>query len=280
MEVFAYDPEIENWDQSPCHNNERGSQGTTTLSVKGASRVPLIEGHSDTRERWTGNFTTWSNKNRIVEEGPPYTELCFKRSGEETQKRLREYIRSRGYGSWFTVITSEKGFYRSEDVLNFLDHHLPQWRPGRKWRIIMADDYSPHKTDNVWRLCWERGYMMIPHGGGVTPIAQTPDTDLNSHVKREYVSLETRELIHQFRNSAVAVPRVKEEQAIDLMHDLLSLPDLHLKATEGYKKTGATVALEVRISNFAVKQVTFGGTNTCAPLSIRRWRMYGLRLFY
>ena len=85
----------------------------------------------------------------------------------------------------------------------------------------MADDYSPHKTDNVWRLCWERGYIMIPHGGGVTPIAQTVDTDFNQHVKREYVSLETRELIHQFRNSAVAVPRVKQEQAIDLMYELL-----------------------------------------------------------
>ena len=40
MEVFGYDPEIENWDQSPFHNNESGSQGTRTLSVKGALRVP------------------------------------------------------------------------------------------------------------------------------------------------------------------------------------------------------------------------------------------------
>ena len=78
----------------------------------------------------------------------------------------------------------------------------------------------------------------------MTPIAQTPDTDLRQHVKREYVSLETRELIHQFRNSAVAVPRVEEEQAIDLMHDLLCQPDLRLMAADGYKKTGATVALD------------------------------------
>ena len=59
----------------------------------------------------------------------------------------------------------------------------------------------------------------------MTPVAQTVDTDLNQHMKREYVALETQELIHQFRNSAVAVPRVREEQAIDLMHDMLSLPD-------------------------------------------------------
>ena len=78
----------------------------------------------------------------------------------------------------------------------------------------------------------------------MTPIAQTPDTDFNQHVKREHVSLETRELIHQFRNSAVAVPRVKEERAIDLMYELLRPPELHLKAADGYKKTGATVALD------------------------------------
>ncbi len=74
LATHGYDPEIENWDQSPFHNNESGSANTPTLAVAG-SLVPLIEGHADTRERWTANLTTFSNKARIQAEGPPYCEL-------------------------------------------------------------------------------------------------------------------------------------------------------------------------------------------------------------
>ena len=61
LACHGYDPEDENWDQSPFHHIESGSQNSNTLAVAG-STVPLIEGHADTRERWTGNFTTFSNK--------------------------------------------------------------------------------------------------------------------------------------------------------------------------------------------------------------------------
>ena len=55
---FGYDPEIENWDQSPFHHNESGSQNMPTLAVAGnGAIVPLIEGHSATRERWTAAAT-------------------------------------------------------------------------------------------------------------------------------------------------------------------------------------------------------------------------------
>ena len=62
---FGYDPEIENWDQSPFHHNESGSQNMPTLAVAGnGAIVPLIEGHSATRGRWTANLTTFSNEQR------------------------------------------------------------------------------------------------------------------------------------------------------------------------------------------------------------------------
>ena len=97
------------------------------------------------------------------------------------EKRLWEHVRSRGYGPWVSVKTSEKGSYRQADVLAFLDRHLPKVdeQRSRRWRIIMADDYSAHLCPAVFALCWSRRYVFIPHGGGVTPVAQTPDTDLN-----------------------------------------------------------------------------------------------------
>ena len=83
----GYDPHIDNWDQSPFHNNESGSQNQNTLAVAGGL-VPLIEGHADTRERWTGNFTTISDKARLETEGPPYAQFMFK-GGEVIARRLR-----------------------------------------------------------------------------------------------------------------------------------------------------------------------------------------------
>ena len=242
--LFGYDPEMENWDQSPFHNNESGSQNLRTLAFKGASTVPLIEGHADTRSRWTGNFTTFSNEERIKAGEIPYCQCCFKADGEVLQGRLQEHLRSRGYDSWFTVITTPKGSYREADVLNFLDLYLPKMTPGRRWRIIMADDFRPHKSPNAFRLCWSRGYVLVVHGGGTTPVAQTPDTDENQHVKREYSAVETLELMRQFRDTAVAVPRVNEQTALDMMYDIMQKKEMHLRAAKGYKYTGATIDLD------------------------------------
>ena len=45
LKVHGYDPEIENWDQSPFHHNESGSQNMTTLAVAGrVATVPLHRG--------------------------------------------------------------------------------------------------------------------------------------------------------------------------------------------------------------------------------------------
>jgi hypothetical protein len=252
-EVHGYDLEFENWDQSPFHNNESGSQNVRTLAIAGANEVPLIENHSDVRERWTGNFTTFSDKERILRDGPPYAELMFKADGHILELRLREYVRSRGYGKWITIATAPKGSYREADVLNFLDTHLPTMSQSRRWRVILGDDFGPHKTDNVWRLCWSRGYVLLVHGGGGTPVIQTPDTDLNQHVRRMYTAKETEELIRQMR-SGVGVPRCKEEQCIDMMVDVLSHVDLHLKAADGYKKTGTTVALDGSEDHLIVRE--------------------------
>ena len=235
IEVHGYDPEMENWDQSPFHNNEVGSQNLPTLSVAGCNEIPLIENHTATRERWSGNFTTFSNKQRILDDGPPYMELMFKADGHIIERRLREHLRSRGYGPWLTVATSPKGSYREADVLNFLEAHLPLLEGDRRWRIIMADDYLPHKCDNVRRLCWSRGYILVAHGGGTTAVLQTCDTDLNQHVRREYTAKESAELIQQM-NMGICVPRAKEESSIDMMAEVLSNIVLHVNAADGYKK--------------------------------------------
>jgi len=250
MALHGYDPDIENFDQTPYHANESGSQDARTLAVAGEGKVPLIEGHAETRVRWTANLTTFSDAERIRRGELPYCEFMFKHNikGEQSslELRLREHIRGRGYGPWVSVATSPSGSYTQDDVLNFLDRHLPrdgpQWR-ARYWRIMFADDFAAHKVSSVRRLCWQRGYVLVLQPGGATPFTQTCDTDLNQHVRRGYIALETQEFIRHFQRGET-IPKLTPETMIDLMVEVLSDPKIHLNAAAGYKKTAVAVALD------------------------------------
>jgi len=95
---------------------------------------------------------------------------------------------------------------------------------------------------------------MIPHGGGVTPVTQTPDTRLNQPVRRKYLEKEGAELIRLMRTQG-GVPRVGEECCIDFMAEIMGDPDLHVEAAKGYLETGAKALLDrSHLDCFVVKE--------------------------
>ena len=85
----------------------------------------------------------------------------------------------------------------------FLQKHLEPWVDGRDWRIVLADDCTSHRGDNVFEFCWSRGYVYLLHGAGSTPVGQTVDTDLNEHVRKEYGQ---KEQAQTFSPSATCKP--------------------------------------------------------------------------
>ena len=163
--VFGYDPIIVNFDQSPFHNNETGSQDKPTLNSR-CAKVPIIEGNSDVKTRWTANLSTVSKskleqasdpQSRLSQnnEQKPFHEIMFKAADDGVvHERLQQFIRSRRFPSWISVTVAPKGSYRSQDVIQFLSKHLDEWREGRGWRILLADDYSARETENVRQLAW------------------------------------------------------------------------------------------------------------------------------
>ena len=140
------------------------------------------------------------------------------------------------------MTTAPKGSYREQDVISLLNKHLEPLSKGRDWRIILSDDYSAHKTQNVRNLAWSKGYIPIIHGGGATPVTQTPDTTLNEDVRREYGIIETRLLIDKMRDGVV-VPKATPEECMLMMLEVLSNPELHIRASKGYEQTGESVVL-------------------------------------
>ena len=244
MLTFGYDPLLENFDQSPFHHNETGSQNKPTLAVKG-SIVPVVEGNHDTKSRWTANLTTQSRFTGTNKGDPmPAAECMFKAAKDGSiNTRVQAFLVSHGFPTWFTVTVGPKGSYREYDIIEWLRKHLEPWTEGRDWRIYMCDDYVCHKTKNVWNLCWSRGYIRMVHGGGCTPVGQTPDTDLNEHVRRGYGHKECCLLLEKMRSGQV-VPRLEPEECMQLMLEVLSDPALHMRAAEGYKRVGQSIALD------------------------------------
>ena len=189
--LLGYDLDMENLDQSPFHMNEAGSLNERTLCVKGAPTVPLKENHCATRCRWSACTMTCSNEQKA--RAIPGFECMFKAEGEQLEGKLQLHAQALGL-PWLSVVTGPKGSYREEHILNLLERHLEPWSPGRQWRVLLLDAYAPQLTDNVRRLAWSRGYVVIPHGGGATGVTQTNDTDLRQHLRRGYVELETLDL--------------------------------------------------------------------------------------
>ena len=63
--ALGYEPMQLNWDQSPYHHNESGSQNKATLAVR-CSNVPVVEGNSDCKSRWSANLTTCSSDTAVA----------------------------------------------------------------------------------------------------------------------------------------------------------------------------------------------------------------------
>ena len=62
-------------------------------------------------------------------------------------------------------------------------------------------------------------------------------------VKKEYTNRETGDLLRQMREGTV-VPKLRQEDCIDTMVDVVSNMELHLNAAKGYLRTGMTVDLD------------------------------------
>ena len=86
----GYDPEMQNIDQSPEHENEAGSAATNTLAIMGAPTVPLVENHAATRQRWSLNTVTDSNGQTRIER--------VRRSAHAAEKRAA-IAHARGWGN-------------------------------------------------------------------------------------------------------------------------------------------------------------------------------------
>ena len=106
------------------------------------------------------------------------------------------------------------------------------------------DAYAPGLTDNVRRLCWQRGYIVIHHGGGAVMILQTNDVLLHKEVRKQFIDLQTRRLLEKTRIRGGGLVDCTAKDNLEIMREVMSNRQLHINAAKAYKYTGTTLAFD------------------------------------
>ena len=76
---------------------------------------------------------------------------------------------------WLLVQFQERGSYRTEDVLEFLEWALEPAACPEQSIIVLLDWYSAHLDPAVAAVVARKGHVLLHHGGGVTGIEQVND---------------------------------------------------------------------------------------------------------
>ncbi len=163
-------------------------------------------------------------------------------------KDFKETLRaSEAFGNlgWLSLCTGDSGSYKAEDVLAYLQRHLEPWGPGRRWRILTADDYKGHKDPRIFELCWERGYLLILIGGGITGAVQTCDTHLHLPLSTKYQHAEMAFLAEMMDLNPAGLPLMSRCDCTRELCAIYGNPALHAKvARAGTRDNMFTLPLD------------------------------------
>lgn len=167
IEKYGVDPPIINGDQMPLHRNESSNQ--KTLNFKGEETF-VKENHMLSRERVTV-FTQVSSDSKFHT-----PEFVFKGKGTRTKVNVAEDIKFQ----W-----SPSGSYRLEQLLKTINNLPNLYHPftQKDYAIYVLDDYAVHLMPEVRKALFQRGYILVIMGGGITGFLQANDTHLHRKKK-------------------------------------------------------------------------------------------------
>ena len=235
---------IEGADQKGLHFNEAGSKLRPTLELCGTPEVILKENHSQTRQRLSLTTMTTSCAHDIRNHAPPL-EILFK---GKTAKTIESLKRPEHVTFPLSFAFAEKGSYRVEHVLAFLQRHLKPWTPERAaahdWRILQLDAFRPHVDPAVFDMCRDHGYVLVLHGGGTTGVCQVNDTDIHGPFSAEYVVREELSLhVQSLVQGSSWTPTRSPQDIVETSCEAWAGLD-HELGIKGHKLCGLSIALD------------------------------------
>ena len=76
----------------------------------------------------------------------------------------------------------------------------------KDFAIYVLDDYAVDLMLEVRKLLWERGYVLIIIGGGITGYIQENDTHVLRALKHEYRDLEAELMLSMLQKNNAKIP--------------------------------------------------------------------------
>ena len=160
---YNIDPPVINGDQMPLHRNESSEQKTLTFKNQ---NVFVKENHMLSRERITC-FTSVSSS----EEVKILPEFVF--NGVGTRKKINAP----------PMVTES---YRLEHLKKTISNLTNRYNmfSEKDFAIYVLDDYAVHLMPEVRQALYDRGYVLVVMGGGITGDLQVNDTHTHRALKR------------------------------------------------------------------------------------------------
>ena len=185
------DPPIFNGDQMPLHQNQSSEQ--YTLHFKGQD-VFIKEKHILSRECITC-FTRVSS----LPEMNILPEFVFKGKGIQTKINIRPNV----HYQW-----SPSGSYQLEHILKTISHLPNRYHifSEKDYAIYVLDNYAVHLMPEVHCALFERGYILVPMGGGITGDEQVNNTHAHRLLKGHYQDVESELMLQKLTDIVLKLP--------------------------------------------------------------------------
>ena len=222
IEKYGVDPPIINGDQMPLHRNK------SSLTFKGEETF-VKENHMLSREIVTV-FIQVSTDSKF------YTpEFVFKGKGTCTNSNIEEDFKFQ----W-----SPSGSYRLDQLLKTINNLPNCYHPftQKDYAIYVLDDYAIHLMPEVRKALFQRGYILVIMGGGITGFIQSNDTRLHRKFKANYRDLEMELMMEKLQADKKKVPSTTREEMINMAVKASRKVDVSF--TEGFKELFVTNKLD------------------------------------
>ena len=185
----------------PLHRNEISQQKTITFKNEDAF---VKENHSLSRERVTVFTQVSSTKDISLR-----PEFIFK--GKETRTKID---------------VTNVNYQWSPSRLSSLEHMLKTIKnlpngfnsfTQKGFSFYVLDDYAVHRMPEIRKALYERGFILILMGGGITCFIQSNDTDLHKRLKALYRKEEMNLRLKMLETGKSKIPSPNRENMIKML---------------------------------------------------------------
>ena len=129
-------------------------------------------------------------------------------------------------------------------MINTINNLLNRFNPftQKNYAIYIPDDYAVHLMPEIRKALYERGFILLVMGGGLTGFIQADDTDLHRCLKALYRHEEMNLMLKMLEKDKNKVPSPNREDMVKML--LSTWKDVPNNFAQVFKKLFVTNALD------------------------------------